>query len=420
MSAIKNLIYRALRRSEVYTKTDMVHFFSINVWLNVSRIFSIGTGMLLTISFANILSPEVFGTYKYVIASAGFIATFSLNGLTTSIMRAAAQGKTSVIPAVVNYGIRWSIPTSLVALGMSGYYFVHSNSDLGFAFLFIAITNSISNGIGSTKGVWYAVGQFKEGTLFGIPKILIPFTVILITLWSTQNVVWILLAYFASNLLISWASYLWMLRWLHIKKTSDSDPDVKETILYGKQLSLLGFFQLAGGQIDQLLLWHFTDPATLVLYSLALTPVNEARNLLNNFLPIVFNKIANKTKEELYRILPFRTGQMFLISVVTTIAYITLIPILFTYVFPKYIASTLISQILALIILFVPRGLIDTFFITHGEVGKRSKIILIGQSIKFILLCTLIPLFGVWGAVWATILNEIVLSFAYWLLFLRR
>jgi O-antigen/teichoic acid export membrane protein len=406
----RQLLYDLLRWSERYTKIDMVYFASGNFWLNFGRIISIGTGLLLTVAFANFLTPEAFGTYKYVLAAAGFVGTFSLTGLGTALMRAVAQGKRHVIPAVVKTGMLWNIPASIVAFAIGIYYFVHTNNDLGFAFVFIAFYNTLSGGLGLTKSVWTASGNFKLGTMAGIPRSVFPIAVILLTLLFTKNVVWIVFAYFVSNVVITWILYLWMLRKLHVQASMD---DVPETVRYGKQLSFLGFFQIASGQVDQLLLFHFFGPAQLVLYTLGFAPVNEAGGFINNFLTILFNKLAVKTKAEVHETLFFRMRQMFFISCAVVLIYVVLVPFLFKYLFPKYLASAFVSQVLSLTILFQFKGVIDVYYNTHGEIKKRTAVITITQIIEFGLLFTLIPLYGLWGAVAAAILSEALAAITY-------
>ncbi|MES2006524.1 MAG: oligosaccharide flippase family protein [Patescibacteria group bacterium] len=411
---IKAPLYRLLRSSEKYTKTDMVHFFSANFWLNISRFIAIGSGMALTVAFANLLTPESFGTYKYVLASAGLIAAFSANGLMLSLSRAAAQGNLNIIPTVVRIATLWSIPASIGALTISLWYFSHSNIELGFAFLCIAFTNSISNGIGITKGVWQARGEYKLATIVGLPKMILPAVVILLTILFTKSVFWILLAYFLSNLLVSVFGYFFMLRHLRVKSSSEG---AQEAIRYGQQVSLLGIFQLASAQIDQLLLWHFSTPVALATYALAMTPVNEVRNLLGNFLTVLFPKLAIKTKEEAYRTVPLRMKQMFIAALILTIIYILCIPFLFKYLFPKYLESVLVSQVLALTILFQPRAIVDTLFAAHAEMGNRLKILTISQVIDFALALALVPFFGLWGVVWATLLSEAISALMFILVY---
>jgi O-antigen/teichoic acid export membrane protein len=62
---------------------------------------------------------------------------------------------------------------------------------------------------------------------------------------------------------------------------------------------------------------------------------------------------------------------------------------------------------MSLIILFQPKGLIDAVLTAHGQVAGRYKAVIGAQVIEFLLYCSLIPLFGLWGAVAATILTEV-------------
>ncbi len=410
----KTRLYSLLRWSEKYTKTDMVYFFVSNVWLNLGRIISLGMGLILTTAFANLLSQESFGTYQYVLAAASVVGAFTLNNMSGALMRAVAQGKQHVVPGVVKAMMWWSVPAALMSAGIGGYYFYHHNTTLGYGFIFIALFNILSNGYGLSKSVILAKAQFGRAFWQGVARSGFPVAVIVATLYLTHNIIWILAAYFFSNALASYVQYLIILRRYDIHA---SHADVDDTVRFGKQLSVLGFFVLISGQIDQLLLFHFVGATALAVYALALTPVQEARNLLDNVLSILFPKLAAKEKEEAKKGLSLRLKQLTVMAIVGTIGYIVLIPFLFTFLFPKYLPSILVSQVLALIILFQPRGIIDTYIIAHGEIKKRYVAVLSSQAVEFVLFCALIPLFGLWGAVWATILSEAGAALALYLIY---
>lgn len=401
---VKQQLYGALRWSERYAKADMVYVAASNFWLVVPRIILLFIGMGLTVAFANLLSPTLYGTYKYVLAAAAFIAAFSLSSMNQSVQRSVAQGKAGVVPSLIRTAMLWSIPASIGALAVGGYYLLNDNPTLGFGFIFIAITNVLSNGYGLSKSMLIATGDFKRNAFFGFPRATLSILVVFLALVFTHDVLWILLAYFASNTYFAWSQYRYSLRVLGAHKASKED--IGDAIRFGKHMSVLGFFMIISGQIDQLLLFHFSGAPQLAVYALALAPVQEARNLISNFGTIIFPKLARKTKEEVRSSLPLRLRQITLLSVAGCILYVICIPYLFTYLFPKYYSSILISQVLALTILFQGKNLIELLLIAQGEVKKRYAAILSSQALEFLLFCTLIPLYGLWGAVWATILSE--------------
>src|SRR4051812_16792510 len=110
LAEMKQKIIHILRWSEKYTKTDMVYLAHGNFWLTASRIVGVGTGLVLTFIFGNLLKPEVFGSYKYIIAVAGFIGSFTLGGLGGALGRTGAQGKRNLFPGVFKESFKWSIP----------------------------------------------------------------------------------------------------------------------------------------------------------------------------------------------------------------------------------------------------------------------------------------------------------------------
>jgi len=61
---LKDKIYRLLRRSEKYFKTDMVYLAHGGFWLTLGQIISSAASFLLAIAFANLLPKETYGTYK--------------------------------------------------------------------------------------------------------------------------------------------------------------------------------------------------------------------------------------------------------------------------------------------------------------------------------------------------------------------
>lgn len=401
---------KLLRWTERHVKIGLVSFAKGNLWLLGGRVVAVACGMVLTYLFANLLDQATFGTYKYVLASAAVIGAFSLNGMNGAVLRAAAQGKESTVPSAVRRTFIWSLPASVLALGVSLYYFSADNSILGFGFLFIAFTNALMNATGLAKAVLLGVGDFRAHALSSFPRNVVPILVVGASLLVTKNLVIILLAYFASNALSAWVLQYWTLRRLRIKA---SDEHTHETIRLGKHLSVLGFFMLLSSQLDHLLLWHFVGPAAVAVYALAIAPVLQVRTLLDNFLTVAFPKLASKSRSEVAQTLSLRVRQLFLVSGVTALLYLAMVPYLFQILFPQYLESVTYTYVLALIILLQPRGLFDSLLLVEGDVRKRYRVVIGTQVFRILLLFLLIPFYGIWGAVIATAVAEAATALAF-------
>lgn len=396
-------LHRLLRWSERYTKTDMVYFASGNLWLILGRIATSGSGFFLTLGFANLLTPEAFGSYKYILAVAGFIGAFSLNGLGNAALRAIGKGQIDVIPSLFRASMLWSIPASFVALGIGGYYLFMGNATLGWALIVIAVLNPLLSNLAITKSFFIANGDFKRTTLYNTISTLIQIAVIIFSLLLTKNVLFIASTYFIINAIVGYTTYLLSMRALHVK---DDPTHLRETIAYTKHLSVLGIFQTVIGQLDQLLLWHFAGPVALATYAIALGPIRELRTLSTNITSLAFPKIAEKTKGDAAHAIRDKSKKILVVYTLITALYIFIAPHAFHFLFPRYMSAVLPSQILALSLIFQSLSLADLFLFIHGEIKDRYRIIVPSQSARAVLYLILIPLYGLYGAALAVLLAE--------------
>ena len=66
MQKLKQKIYRLLRWSERWTRTDMVYFTKGGFWLSLGQIFGSLAGLVLALIYANFLPKTTFGIYWVV------------------------------------------------------------------------------------------------------------------------------------------------------------------------------------------------------------------------------------------------------------------------------------------------------------------------------------------------------------------
>jgi hypothetical protein len=97
---LHSILVRFLRWSERYTKTDMVYLANVGWWTNLTLILTSFGGLLISIVFANFLSPQTYGVYQYLLALSGLVAAISLSGMNTAVTQAAARGYEGVLRAV--------------------------------------------------------------------------------------------------------------------------------------------------------------------------------------------------------------------------------------------------------------------------------------------------------------------------------
>ena len=408
----KQRLYNILRWSERYTKTDMVYFASSNFWLLVTRGVGSVSGFALTVVFANLISPQDFGVYKYVLATAGVIGAFTLNGLGGSLTLALNRKQENVIPSAFRTGLLWSIPSTIVAFLIACYYFYMANDLLGWAFVVVALTNPLQANLTITKSLFSSTGDFKTATYYNVIRTIVQISIVIALLLLTKNILIIIIAYLGSSVGIGYITYLHSLK---IMKVTDDPTHHTEVIHYAKHLSILGTFQLVTAQIDQLLLWHFAGPVALATYSIAQGPARELRTISDNINAMALPRIASKTRQEAAHAILQKTKYLLYVYVPITVAYIVSAPFFFKLFFPKYLAAVFPSQLLALTVVLQSRALADLFIFSHGTIKDRYAITVPGQILKIVMLVLLVPFFGIIGAIISTLLSEffVMLTITY-------
>src|SRR3990167_8618565 len=121
--SLKERITKILRWSEPYMKTDMVYLARGGFWLSLAMAVSMVGGFGLSLAFGNLVSPEVFGMYKFVFSLAGLFGTIALTTIGTTVTQAVARGFDGALKHGFKADLLWSIPGIILTLGAAVYYF---------------------------------------------------------------------------------------------------------------------------------------------------------------------------------------------------------------------------------------------------------------------------------------------------------
>lgn len=393
-----------VKRVERVIQADIRYLVSGNFWLLASRAISVGSGIALSIVFANLLSPETYGFYKYVVSLAGIVSAFSLTGLNTALVNSIARRDIGILRATFMEGFWWATISSIITLAASAYYFWHGNALLGWSLVIVTLTYPFSFATGNYRAVFAGLPDFRMGAIFSVPRSVIPILLMVGTILVTQDPLLIVASYFISNALINLVLYLVVVWRYHIPKKADS---VASTIRFARYTSILGFFSQVTSQADQALVWHFVGPAGVAFYSFATSPIEQIQSFTGNIFSLVAPKFAIKKDRELRASLPLRMMQMFMVVLPITILYILAAPYIFKIFFPKYVGVVFLSQIYALVLLLQPQGFVDAALIAKEDTGTRNFYVMAGQALKLVLLSIGIALWGLPGGIGALILAEV-------------
>ncbi len=391
--------------TQKYVKTDMLYLVRGGFWLASGNIISAALAFVLAVATAHYLPKEIFGTYKYVLSMASILLVFSLSGMGTSLTRSVARGYDGSLVPATKASVGWGTISGLASIAVSFYYFLHQNTVLGCAFLVIAGFLPLKDNLSLYLSWLAGKKNFARFSVYNIVNQILTTVILILAIVFTRNLFLILLAYFAPRVVVH--AILLIKTKREIPRDSKQDPDV---ISYGMHLSAIGILTELAGQLDNILVWNSLGAVPLAIYSFATAPTNQMRSFLKSVFPLSFPKLAQRTVGELKKTLPHKLFIMLGCIVAIVAAYIFAAPYLFKIFFPKYMGSVFFSQIFALTLLFIPRGILTDAITIHASTKKIYFLNLSSAVIQIVALVILVSLFGILGAIFARIATELYVT----------
>lgn len=398
MKNLKQKIYEFLRWSQKYTGTDNVYLVKEGFWLLMVQIFSIFTGLLLYMAFANFFSPHDYGIYKYVLSIVALLGIFNLEGINTSLIRSVAKGFEGSLTVALKEKIKWSALGSLILIGICGYYFLRENIMYAVLFLIAAFFFSFYSTFNIYVSFLNGKKEFKKRTIYFTFCQILYITGLVTALYLKANLIIIIFLYFflqaVGNLLAYRKVY-------SQKRNEERDPEMS---IYGKHLSLMGAMGTITANIDKLIIYHFLGPVELAIYTFALLPVDHIRTSFKIIKPLALPKFSKRSFEELKATVPKRTILLLGIIIVIILSYILIVPYFYKFLFPQYEESIFFSKVYIFSLLGILATVPGTVLVSQRQTKKLYILGAINSIMKITLLFTLTSVYGILGAITAIII----------------
>lgn len=407
-------IYRLLRWSERYTKTDMIYLASGGFWLALGHGVQTLLGLGLLIAFANLLPKETYGTYQFVLSLAGVAGMFTLTGMGTALLRSTARNGRSSLRYALRTKLVWNIGIALVAACIAVYYYVNGNTTLALALCIVALFQPLLSSFELYQPHLLGSKLFRENAFWDILHRALPTAALIGALLFTDDVLTILLTFFAANALIYFLAYRHTVRHHAREHTADD-----ELLSYSKHLTAMNVIGQTAQHLDKVLIWHFLGAAPLAAYALAQSATKHFSKVFTLMHSLTFPKIVHKSIAELQAILPRKIHHYFILVSLAVCVYILLAPLLFSMFFPTYPEAIIYTQLLALSTLAIPRQLIWQAFEAHKRKKEQYILKIASPLIRVGLLVVLLPLYGIWGAIAASLAADFCTTVIQWCFFQR-
>ncbi len=403
---MKNLFIQLLKKSESYTKTDMIYLIGQGSWLITGQAAVFASSLLLAWVFANYVSPADYGIYKYILSVATIATVTTVTGLSTSLARAVSQGHNvnliKILKTRMYFGVLGSFGFLITAL----YYFLVDNMLLAALLAGVAFFIPFYDSLSDYQFFLQGKKDFKTQTFLRIIQRLLLSVTVIGSIFFTHNIIIITVTFFAASA----ASHFIALQFTLRKYPPDNNPDVPYTEImeYGKRLSVQNIFVIGVTQLDKILMFKFLGPAQLATYFFAIAIPQELNGVLGNINSVAFPKLVNKHTHEFKISLLKKISLFSLLLTIPVGLYVLSAPFLFNWFFPVYSDAVYVSQLFVGSMLFIPSGLIWHYFYAVDNKKALWYGTFIGPGTLILGIILFVPYFGILGAVAATYLRSII------------
>lgn len=396
-----------IKRLESWLKTDVRYIAKSGFWLNLSNLVSTILSFILTILFAHFLSQDIYGIYKYILATASIAAAFSLTGMNVATMRAAAQGFSGIFTRSIIEQFKWSWLQFSILIAIGLYYFWQGNSIYGIAFLVISLLAPLSGIANTFTAILYGTKEFKNAAIYSIISNCLYFVVMAIIVWQLPfSILALIIGYY----FITTASNVYFCIRTYKKYNLAADTAYRqEDISYGKHMSVMNSVSTIANQIDNVIVYHLLGPASLALYSFAIVIPDRIRVLFGFIATAAFPKIAEKDLADIRPTLKRKILQLVFIALAIALIYIIAAPFIFKLIFPQYIDAVIYSQIFSLSLVAIATNISLTTLLAQKLQTELYYVNVYLPAIKIGIIVIAIWQFGIWGAIVARIIGHLLL-----------
>ncbi len=405
-----------LRGAERYTKTDMVYLAKGGFWLSVGQAASAVTALGLSIIIDRYLDKEVYGSYKYVLSVAAIFGALTITGIGTIVIREVARGKDSVVRWAFATSARWALVPTIVTLTYAAYQYHINEHSLAIAFAIAALVFPLSNAASVYQSFLAGKKDFKRSSTYRAIANIFTATSIAIAMIMVGTVEAIVGAATIVGALGSYVAYRISTR--NITTHEDTATHASHDG-FAWHLSGLNVLSTASANADKIVVFHFLGPVAAATYVFAMAIPDQIRAIFKSAAHVALPKLAARPYDEVRRALPRKIASGVALATLAVIGYAFVAEYIYVLLFPSYIEAVPYSRVLAITSIFVLGQVAVATFQAHGKTGNLYRYSAVSDVLQIIVSISLVPFFGLWGAVWSAVVGRGV-AFIYSIVLLRR
>jgi O-antigen/teichoic acid export membrane protein len=328
-------------------RLDFTYLVNGGFWLTVSQSASVISVLSISFVFANYVDQADYGVYKYIIALSAIFSLFSLTGISQSLVQAASQNHLPFLRTSFRASLLFGLSITFIGTASAVYYFLNNNMTLALGCIVIALFKPIINSSQLIIPYMQGVRMFSTLAKLQILRIAATTATLLPVIFFTNNIIYMVAAYFIPNAVISVSIYL--LGSQKVPYLKGSPPSIYQKYMsYARHTSIRNVLTGFSYTLDKILAFHYLGATELAVYAFAIAIPEQLKGIFKNLSVLILIKFTGYNMERIKKGMLKKSLLLGSILMTLTILYIAVAPVIYNLLFPNYADSILISQIFAL------------------------------------------------------------------------
>jgi O-antigen/teichoic acid export membrane protein len=365
------------------------------------------SGFVVTVFLFRMLEKEQVAEYGFIQTVVAICAIFGIQEFQNTISQSVARGFPGTYRCAVPLALRWSLVGAAIVAGFGAWYFWFGRTSLGQGFLFAAALFPVFHALSQWKGVYLGEKNFTRFTMAEASNAIVKAVLIIAVLFAFPgSMLAPVLVFFA----VPAAQNLRQTLMCHRRIPAHAAVE-EGAIAYGLRANRYSAIGIAANNLDRILIFTLLSPPLLAIFMAAEKFAELLQSIVQDLGAVLAPKFStierySRRLDDTLKLVSLAMG------IVIILFAIFALPSLIVLVFgPDYRESVLYAQVLVGAVAVRNIATLRFRFIRSKlDATSYRNVLLISSVGRIAASTTLIPLFGLAGAVASVFFHRLALS----------
>ncbi|MDB5187730.1 MAG: polysaccharide biosynthesis protein [Candidatus Kaiserbacteria bacterium] len=352
-------------------------------WTTVSSVIITASNFALVYILANLMSPNEYGQFKLIGTWLAIAIGFGFSGYNYMIPQQIARNQYVDLNRAIRYTFVKSIPAAIALFCFALYYLAAANIHLGFGFVLAASTIPFVCAAAIINSYYLGKRDFPRMAITQNSVDIFQIACVAAVAYISGNFLLIISIFFIATIIGNIAIILYTLK-RHVISGLPSNSSLEDVQQKNaaKKINIASIVLGFTTQADKLLIFHFMGGVELAIYSIVTAISDQARVPTKIFGAVLLPRMASDNTS--FKRMLFIFVALMIFCAFLSVCLLFIYPILFEYVFPKYIDSVYLADVSTLTVLFAPVSFLTNYVQSKNDLKTLTQFAYLNSFLQII------------------------------------